>query len=68
MRIALIVSSLVLAGCTSVPQPVVDMAGVDQAKYSQDLAACYNEMPAVYFGNPVTACMKQKGYKVLVGF
>jgi hypothetical protein len=62
------VAAFALAACTPVPQPIVDMTGVDQAQYNKDLAACYDAIPGFSFGNPVSKCMADKGYKVLVGF
>lgn len=64
-----LVLALGLTGCGGpVPAPIVDMHGVDQAKYNEDLADCVNNQPAFAFGNPVTKCMKAKGYKILVGY
>lgn len=44
------------------------MTGRDQATYNRDLAACYKAAPAVSFGNPITECMKAKGYTILMGY
>jgi hypothetical protein len=70
MQRLIVLSFVALAGCGGgpTPAPIVDMAGVDQTKYNRDLAACYDAAPAVSFGNPVSRCMSDKGYKVLVGF
>jgi hypothetical protein len=58
-----------LTGCVGPPpNPVVDMTGVDQAVYNRDLADCINNQPAFAFGNPVTKCMRVKGYRILVGY
>lgn len=54
--------------CTPTQAPIVDMTGKDQATYNRDLAACYEAAPAVAFGNPITDCMKAKGYTILVGY
>ncbi len=59
---------LLLAGCGDpIPSPIVDMHGVDPAKYNQDLAECHQiaSNTAFAFGNPVTDCMKGRGYKIL---
>jgi hypothetical protein len=55
------------AGCSPVPEPIVDKTGVDEGRYSRDLADCYQHMPSFAFGNPVTTCMRGKGYNVLYG-
>jgi hypothetical protein len=60
---------VILAGCGGpVPAPIVDMTGVDQAQYNLDLADCVKNQPAFALGNPVTRCMKAKGYRILVGY
>lgn len=56
----------VCQACSSVPPPIVDKTGVDEGKYSHDLADCYHQMPAFAVGNPITDCMREKGYKILV--
>jgi hypothetical protein len=65
----LLILVLPLAGCGGgpTPLPIVDMHGVDQAKYNDDLAYCVNNQ-TFGFGNAVTRCMKAKGYKILVGY
>jgi hypothetical protein len=56
-----------LAACGGpVPEPIVDMTGVDQVQYNKDLADCYKSIPFIAAGNPVTSCMEEKGYKILV--
>lgn len=68
IRVALLLLAVavIMTACGSVPPPVVDMTGVDQGKYSRDLADCYNTMPAIAIGNYVSKCMAGKGYKVLI--
>lgn len=61
-------AAALLAGCQATPAPIVDMQGVDQAQYNRDLAWCVNNQPAFAFGNPVTDCMRNKGYTILVGY
>ncbi|MEL7296980.1 MAG: glycine zipper family protein [Pseudomonadota bacterium] len=34
------ITGIVLAGCASHPDPIIDSKGVDMAKYQQDLAEC----------------------------
>ena len=67
MRAALILAAAVaaLAACAPVPEPIVDMAGVDSVVYQRDLAECYRTQPFIAAGNPVTACMRAKGYRIL---
>jgi hypothetical protein len=60
--------ALAVQGCSPLQPPIVDHTGVDEAKYNQDLAWCYNNQPGVALGNPITKCMQDKGYKVLRGF
>ncbi|GAB2176999.1 hypothetical protein DLREEDagr8_25570 [Dongia sp. agr-C8] len=66
-RVAAILCTL-LGGCSATHAPIVDMTGVDQATYNRDLADCVKNQPAFAFGNPVTRCMKEKGYTILVGY
>ncbi len=64
-----VVLALVLAGCGSAtPNPVVDMQGVDPVKYNRDLADCVNNQPFLALGNPVSTCMRARGYKILVNY
>lgn len=61
-----VVMCIAAQACTGLPPPVVDMEGVDQAKYNRDLAACYEEKKFAFeMGNPITNCIKKKGYKIL---
>jgi hypothetical protein len=54
-----------LSGC-AIPQPgVYDIRGVDPVQYNDDLAYCRNHEPFFSTGNPITNCMRDKGYKVL---
>lgn len=57
---------LAVGACSSIPAPVVDMEGVDQAQYNRDLAQCYENVGLIEAGNPVSQCMHNKGYTVLV--
>jgi hypothetical protein len=62
---------LILYGCGGpTPTPIVDMTGVDLAKYNFDEAACVKQeqVKVLVLGNGVTRCMKDKGYKILVGY
>ena len=63
-----IVACLAASACSPIPAPIVDHTGVDEAKYNQDLADCYNQDHGINVGNPVTRCMEAKGYKILVGY
>lgn len=58
-----------LAGCAGRRgDPIVDMQGVDPAKYQQDLADCREERKwTLTFGNYMDECLTTKGYKILVG-
>jgi hypothetical protein len=57
--------SVVIVGCGPVPEPIIDKTGVDQGKYSRDLADCYWSMPFFALGNPLATCMHEKGYTIL---
>jgi hypothetical protein len=66
-------ASVYLAGCASAPTsgietPIVDMAGVDQVKYNQDLAACFEGRPFISVSGYMSDCMRGKGYRVLASY
>ena len=63
-------AALVTVGCAPIPQPVVDLAGKDPVQANRDMASCVAEgsSKVIAFGNPVTKCMKAKGYTILVGY
>lgn len=60
-----------LAGCGSIDgfePPIVDMRGVDQQRYADDLADCRQrkaDQGFVSFGTVISNCMEQKGYRVI---
>ena len=57
-----------LTACGDPTPPIVDMTGVDQGQYSRDLAYCtVRDRDTVVLGNRITRCMREKGYKILVG-
>lgn len=65
--LALVLS--IVTACGPPPAPVVDMTGVDPATYNRHLAMCYRlAREQITFGNPVTKCMADNGYRILVGF
>jgi hypothetical protein len=67
MKRALVAVALVLVGCGTGPMnPIVDMQNVDPVKYNRDLAEC-NHAPGV-IGNPISRCMRKKGYKILESY
>lgn len=74
MRRLVLLALPLLAGCAArtpyVEPPVVDMAGVDQNRYNNDLSACQQEKIArtadtILTLDWVSQCMERKGYKVL---
>ncbi|WP_027565276.1 hypothetical protein [Bradyrhizobium sp. URHA0013] len=74
MRLIALLALPLLAGCAArtayVEPPVVDMAGVDQNRYNNDLSACTNEKIArtadtLWTNDMISQCMERKGYKVL---
>lgn len=54
-----------LAACASVQPGVYDMRGHTPIQYNDDLANCRNSIPFFSLGNPITNCMREKGYTVL---
>lgn len=71
MRILVVLSSLLLAGCAAsyavAEPPIVDQRGVDPAKFQSDQAECIQTGKAfVTVGSPVTDCMRGRGYSILV--
>ncbi|WP_158626721.1 hypothetical protein [Bradyrhizobium sp. RP6] len=49
---------------------MVDMTGVDQNRYNNDLSACTNEKIAanattMWTNDIISVCMERKGYRVL---
>jgi len=59
--------ALMLGGCAPIPPPIVDLAGVDPVLYHRDLAQCSAVAASIplAFGNPLTRCMRDRGYTVL---
>ena len=54
--------------CTFAHEPMVDRMGVDDARYSRDLADCKQQSgPFPGFSNPIATCLSKKGYQVLMG-
>lgn len=71
MRISvLIFFAVALNGCatqSSMEPPIVDQRGHDPVKFANDQAACIQRGNAfVTVGAPVTACMRERGYVILV--
>lgn len=70
MRKAIILWALLLSGCASntpFTPPVVDMAGVDPAKYNADISECNRRVEQggpIQFGPVISNCMEQKGYHI----
>ncbi|MEH2542808.1 hypothetical protein [Bradyrhizobium sp. AZCC 1699] len=71
MRRFLLLSVLLLGGCavqSAYEPPVVDMAGVDQNRYNQDLSECTRkkmDQGAITFGAVISNCMRERGYRVI---
>ena len=67
MRWLILFSSILLCGCSSVAPPVVDKTGIDPAKYAADEAQCVRDNTAIVtVGGPITRCMREKGYTILI--
>jgi hypothetical protein len=71
MRFGVFPTMLFLVGCAATPSayepPVVDMRGVDQQKYAQDLHECTDLKKAAGFitvGPMISNCLTERGYKV----
>ena len=64
MKFVLMCTALFIAACANVPG-VYDQSGHSQAQYQQDLAYCQANAPLIGWGNPITNCMRKKGYTVL---
>ena len=68
--IALGAVAIVLSGCGSARGPLdappVDMRGVEQAKYANDLEACRAEVAnqSFSYGDPMIRCLRARGYTV----
>ena len=60
---------ILLAACAGRRgDPIVDMQGVDPAKFQQDLAYCHEERKwTLTLGNYMDECLATKGYKILEG-
>jgi len=70
LLLSVVLTALALCACAPTQTPIVDMAGVDLVSYNRDLAWCVqdNASKVLVLGNGVTRCMKDKGYKILVGY
>jgi hypothetical protein len=61
---------LLLTGCafqSAYEPPVVDMRGVDQQRYAQDLHDCTEAKKNAGFvtvGQPISDCLEKRGYTV----
>lgn len=59
-----------LAGCatnSALEPPIVDQRGVDPIKFQNDQAECIERGKGfVTVGAPITACMRERGYNILV--
>jgi predicted metal-binding protein len=66
-RIAILATFVACGGCTGIQAPIVDMNGVDQARYNIDLSDCAKRASAMFIsaGNPISRCMEERGYKIL---
>jgi hypothetical protein len=69
MRISVLVF-LLLSGCatqSALEPPIVDQRGVSHEKFAQDQAECIQRGQGFFVaGAPITACMRERGYTVLV--
>jgi len=67
IRLLAFAGLVLLAGCASSREPLIDHMGVSDAKYNGDLADCRGSGGFFSLSSPVADCMKGKGYKVLMG-
>jgi len=64
-----LLATLLLSGCVYTPprDPIVDMTNVtDLKKFIADSQECRNA--PLSWGNPVSRCMKKKGYKITTSY
>ena len=67
MRITVLLTlGVALVGCGAMPELIVDHTGIDEGRYSRDLADCTKHRAFVTVGHPDADCIRSKGYKVLV--
>jgi hypothetical protein len=70
MRYLALVCMFILTGCatqSALEPPVVDKRGVDMNKYAQDESECIQRGQGGFVvGAPITACMRERGYTILV--
>lgn len=68
--LVLLLGAVPLLGCavnTPYTPPVVDMRGVDPAKYNADLSDCDERVEnggPIQFGPVISNCMEEKGYRI----
>ena len=75
MKISVLVFlAISLGGCAArtplLEAPTIDMAGVDQAKYNNDLSQCQQlkvqrNAEVVWTAGIISDCMSSRGYRVL---
>jgi hypothetical protein len=56
-----------ITGCSHIPPPPVDHAGIDEDKYSPDLAEC-RRTAFVWIGNPLAHGMREEGSIIRIGY
>ncbi len=72
MKHTLILCALAFVGCagpqSALEPPVIDQRGVDPTKYAQDLGYCTDQKRDKFItvGAPITSCMRERGYAILV--
>lgn len=71
MKSLVLPALLLLTGCAATSSqyepPVVDQRGVDPQKFATDQAECIERGKGAFVvGAPITACMKERGYTILV--
>lgn len=54
-----------LAGCSVLDLPVVDLEGKDPVQTNRDMSACQIVGASGGWGNPIATCMVNKGYTLL---
>ena len=71
MRFPGFLALLLLSNCASntpFTPPVIDMAGVDQTKFNNDISECNRrreEGGFVQFGPVISNCTRDKGYRII---
>lgn len=65
--IVIAAAALLVAGCTGIQPPLVDMRGKDQTQFNRDWIACKESAPFISTSMALDECMARKGYTIMWG-